>query len=130
MLSTHAELLSLASVLGESVLQPQHLSNLKMFALKFTGVMKFQVFVGFAVALCILDLAWTYPYGAPDQSCSDMMPMHYVNKSRTNPLHAPQKTEPYFTIRVDATWNYVAGDTVEGELLVLAQNVYLFELRR
>ncbi|KAK3735430.1 hypothetical protein RRG08_015623 [Elysia crispata] len=46
-----------------------------------------------------------------------MMPMHYVNKSWTNPLHAPQKTEPYFTIRVDATWNYVAGDTVEGTII-------------
>lgn len=45
-----------------------------------------------------------YPGGAPDDACSNMIPMHHVNDTdMSTPLIQPQTTSPYFTIIVNTT---------------------------
>ncbi|RUS72655.1 hypothetical protein EGW08_019593 [Elysia chlorotica] len=77
-------------------------------------MMKSQLFAGLLMALCVFDLAWTYPLGAPDAACMNMMPMHYENKSSTNPLNQPQVGMPYFSIHVDRSMDLRPGETTSA----------------
>ncbi|CAL1543198.1 unnamed protein product [Lymnaea stagnalis] len=45
-----------------------------------------------------------YPNGAPEESCSDMIPLHHADEDNSNtPLLQPQTTTPYYTVLVSTT---------------------------